>query len=121
MTAKQTFAETQQFVFFIVADPLVFVVANCKQKHRELPHAVSVQGFRIEAHTVLRSGPPFWKEPIQSSFLNPNSASDQLKQSLDKIASLIFDDNEEELDVIKVLVSDRLLRFCNHPMFQWGN
>jgi len=38
-----------------------------------------------------------------------------------EITSFVFEDNEEELDVMEVFVSDRHLRFVDHPVFQEGN
>ncbi len=38
-----------------------------------------------------------------------------------EITSFVFEDNEEELDVMEVFVSDRHLRFVDHPLFQEGN
>ena len=38
-----------------------------------------------------------------------------------EITSFVFEDNEDELDVMEVFVSDRHLRFVDHPLFQEGN
>ena len=38
-----------------------------------------------------------------------------------EITSFVFEDNEEELDVMEVFVSDRHLRFVDDPLFQEGN
>ena len=38
-----------------------------------------------------------------------------------EITSFVFEDNEEELDVMEVFVSDRHLQFVDHPLFQEGN
>ncbi len=38
-----------------------------------------------------------------------------------EITSFVFEDNEEELDVMEVFVSDRRLHFVDDPLFQEGN
>ncbi len=38
-----------------------------------------------------------------------------------EITSFVFEDNEEELDVMELSVSDRLLQFVDDPLFQEGN
>ncbi len=38
-----------------------------------------------------------------------------------EITSFVFEDNEEELDVMEVTVSDRNLQFVDDPLFQEGN
>ncbi len=38
-----------------------------------------------------------------------------------EITSFVFEDNEEELDVLELSVSDRHLRFVDDPLFQEGN
>ena len=38
-----------------------------------------------------------------------------------EITSFVFEDNEEELDVMELSVSDRLMRFVDDPLFQEGN
>ena len=37
------------------------------------------------------------------------------------ITSFVFEDNEEELDVMEVTVTDRNLQFVDDPLFQEGN
>ena len=38
-----------------------------------------------------------------------------------EITSFVFEDNEEELDVMELSVSNRHLRFVDDPLFQEGN
>ena len=38
-----------------------------------------------------------------------------------EITSFVFEDNEEELDVLELAVTDRNLQFVDDPLFQEGN
>ena len=38
-----------------------------------------------------------------------------------EITSFVFEDNEEELDVMELAVTDRNLQFVDDPLFQEGN
>ncbi|MHB0998525.1 MAG: phage late control D family protein [Armatimonadota bacterium] len=38
-----------------------------------------------------------------------------------EITSFVFEDNEEEMDVLEVTVTDRYLQFADDPLFQEGN
>jgi len=38
-----------------------------------------------------------------------------------EITSFVFDDNEEELDVMELTITDRYLQFVDDPLFQEGN
>jgi len=38
-----------------------------------------------------------------------------------EITSFVFEDNEEELDVLEITVTDRNLQFVDNPLFQEGN
>ena len=38
-----------------------------------------------------------------------------------EVTSLVFEDNEKEMDVLELSISNRNLQFVDHPLFQEGN
>jgi len=43
------------------------------------------------------------------------------KDITDEITSFVFEDNEEEMDLMEVSITDRYLQFVDDPLFQEGN
>ncbi|MHB1001982.1 MAG: phage late control D family protein [Armatimonadota bacterium] len=61
------------------------------------------------------------QEIYQSIFIIAIEGNRLSKDITHDITSFIFEDNEEELDVMDVTVTDRYLQFVDDPLFQEGN
>ncbi|MHB9037908.1 MAG: phage late control D family protein [Armatimonadota bacterium] len=60
-------------------------------------------------------------DDYQPTFLIEIEGHRLSKDITHKITSFVFEDNEEEMDVMEVTVTDRNLQFVDHPLFQEGN
>ena len=60
-------------------------------------------------------------DTFKPTFLIQIEGQDLSKDITQEITSFIFTDNEEELDVLELSVTDRNLQFVDDPLFQEGN
>ena len=60
-------------------------------------------------------------ETLKPTFLITIEGKTLSKDITQEITSLTFEDNEEELDVLELSITDRNLQFVDDPLFQEGN
>jgi phage protein D len=60
-------------------------------------------------------------DTFKPTFLIQIEGQDLSKDITQEITSFVFTDNEEELDVLELSVTDRNLQFVDDPLFQEGN
>ena len=60
-------------------------------------------------------------EIYQPTFIIEIEGNRLSKDITHEITSFVFEDNEEELDVLELTVTDRNLQFVDNPLFQEGN
>ena len=60
-------------------------------------------------------------DTFRPTFLIQIEGQDLSKDITQEITSFVFTDNEEELDVLELSVTDRNLQFVDDPLFQEGN
>ncbi|MHB1000746.1 MAG: phage late control D family protein [Armatimonadota bacterium] len=60
-------------------------------------------------------------EALQPTFIIEIEGNLLSKDITHEIISFVFEDNEEEMDVLEVTVTDRYLQFVDDPLFQEGN
>jgi len=60
-------------------------------------------------------------DPFKPTFLIEIDGQSLSKDITQEITSFAFEDNEEELDVMELSVTDRNLQFVDDPLFQEGN
>ncbi|MHB1002096.1 MAG: phage late control D family protein [Armatimonadota bacterium] len=60
-------------------------------------------------------------ETLQPTFIIEIEGNRLSKDITHEITSFIFEDNEEEMDIMEVTVTDRYLQFVDDPLFQEGN
>ena len=61
------------------------------------------------------------QDTFQPTFIIEIEGNRLSKDITHEITSFLFEDNEEELDVMEVTVTDRNLQFVDDPLFQEGN
>ena len=60
-------------------------------------------------------------DPFQPTFLIQIENQSLAQDITQEITSLVFTDNEEELDVLELCITNRHLQFVDDPLFQEGN
>lgn len=60
-------------------------------------------------------------DDYQPSFIIEIEGKRLTKDITHEITSFVFEDNEEEMDVMEISVTDRYLQFVDDPLFQEGN
>ena len=60
-------------------------------------------------------------DDYQPTFVIETEGKRLSKDITHEITSFVFEDNEEEMDVMEVSITDRYIRFVDDPLFQEGN
>jgi phage protein D len=60
-------------------------------------------------------------DPFKPTFLISIEGKTLSKDITQEITAFVFEDNEDELDVIELCIADRNLQFVDDPLFQEGN